>query len=284
MLIDSRLYSFLDPAQGFALHFFDGQKLIHDLAITHNLKGDGFAFFRDSVLGSMTLISFLKPGESLGIYLDSSEPFFRLKIETNHAGFVRTLLIPEEFETFPETITGITRVTKLFPHGKNPYTSVVSFNQEHSDNVVNRLIQESYQANAKTIVSTTSDQSFIVNKLPKHNVNSEISDDSLSLERYLSTHEDFFHKIFQQNLSGVETVVKPFEKKGLSYLSSRPVEFYCPCSKERMEDNLRMLYAQDPESIFAGKQTLEAKCDYCKKIYIIDRSDLKSPFNGDKIN
>ncbi|MCE3012601.1 MAG: Hsp33 family molecular chaperone HslO [Proteobacteria bacterium] len=284
MLTDSRLYSFLDSAQGIAIHFFDGQKLVHDLAITHNLRGDGFAFFRDSVLGAIPLISFLKSGESLGLYLDSSEPFFRLKIETNFAGFVRTLLIPEEFETFPDKITGITRVTKLFPHGKTPYTSVVSFHEEQSNNVFNKLIEESYQANAKAIVSPHSDQSLLIHKLPKLNVNSELKDGTLSLERYIATHEDFFDKIFQQNLSSVEHVVKPFEKKGFAYLSSRHVEFYCPCSLERMQDNLRMLFAQDPEALFAGKQTLEAKCDYCKKTYEINRDDLKAPFTKDPIN
>jgi molecular chaperone Hsp33 len=90
--------------------------------------------------------------------------------------------------------------------------------------------------------------------------------------------------LFSKNLSGVEDVVGFFEKTNFSYLSSRQVELYCPCSKERMQDNLRMLFAKDPEGLFDGKDTLEAKCDYCKKTYTISRDDLKSPFGNMPFN
>jgi molecular chaperone Hsp33 len=277
MLSESRLYSFLDSKSNIALHFLDGQKLIQDLALTHHLQGEGFRFFRNSLLSIMPIISFLKPGESLGIYLDSTEPFFRLKIETNHSGFVRTLLLPEDFIQFPEKVSGLTRVTKLFPHGKNPYTSIVHLENENSSNIMNRIIQESYQASARTLVSEQSDQSVIFHKLPQVNVNSVLNEETPALEDYMSSKESLMQSVFAQAPCGVESVVKCFEKEQFAYLSSRQITFYCPCSKERMEDNLRMLYTQDPEAIFDGKETLEAKCDYCKKAYIISRADLKNP-------
>jgi molecular chaperone Hsp33 len=285
MINPSRLYSFLDPKNGFALHFFDGQKLIYDLALIHSLKGEGFNYFRDTVLSSIPMISFLKTGESLGLYLDSEIPFFRLKIETNHAGFTRTLLLPEEFESFPERITGKSRITKLFPQGRSPYTSLIEFENELSKNVINRVIKESYQSDAEIIVSENSDQSLILIKLPPINVNASESYDAPSMETFLKSNKVFFSEVFHSAHNDVQKIVEHFEKSSFGYLSSRQVEFFCPCDKERMKDNLRMLFIEDPESIFAGKESLEAKCDYCKKTYEITRNDLKAPaFGNNPVN
>ncbi len=129
MLEVSRLYSFLDHKNGFNIHFLEGQKFIHDLALIHQVQGSGFAYFRDIILGVMPAIFFLKPGDNLGIYIDSEEPYFRLKIETNYAGHTRTLLLPEEFNQFPMKLTGKARVTKSFSNEKSPYTSIIDMNQ-----------------------------------------------------------------------------------------------------------------------------------------------------------
>jgi molecular chaperone Hsp33 len=46
MLKQSHLYTFIDPGKKFALYFLEGQKLIHDLVLTHGLQQDIFAYFR----------------------------------------------------------------------------------------------------------------------------------------------------------------------------------------------------------------------------------------------
>lgn len=284
MLKPSRLYSFLDSKNGIALHFLDGQKLIHDLALIHPLAGPGFAFFRDMVLSFMPLISFLKAGENLGIYVDSEEPYFRLKIETSYVGQTRTLLLPEQFSEFPINLTGAARVTKQFPHGRSAYTSVVNFDDTPSKDVVNNILKTSYQANAEIVLSEMADQSVLVIKLPAVNVNSTLDDETESLANFLKGHKSFFHNIFDENHNDVESVVRAFEDSNFAYLSSKQVDLFCPCSKDRMVGNLKLMFLQDPEALFAGKETLEAKCDYCKKTYEISRSDLSSPFSNGPIN
>jgi molecular chaperone Hsp33 len=284
MLKPSRLYSFLDPKSGFALHFLDGQKLIYDLALIHTFKGAGFAFFRDMVLSFMPMISFLKPGENLGIYIDSEEPYFRLKIETSFGGQTRTLLLPENFSEFPIKLTGSARVTKQFPGGRAPYTSVVSFKETNSKDVINDILRTSYQANSEIVVSDIADQSVMVIKLPPMNVNNKSEDETPTLEEFIKTSKTLFQNIFDENHNDTENVVKAFEKSQFAYLSSRQVELFCPCSKDRMIDNLRMLFAQDPEALFAGKNELEAKCDYCKKAYEITRTELSIPATHGPVN
>jgi molecular chaperone Hsp33 len=274
MLSNSRLYSFLDHKNGFNIHFLEGQKLIHDLALNHALKGSGFAYFRDTFLGLIPIIFFLKPGESLGIYIDSEDPYFRLKIETNSAGHTRTLLLPLEFNSFPMKITGKARVTKIFANNKSPYTSVIELNKVQTKDVLNKIFLDSYQTNSEVIVSDTCDQSIMVTKLPQLNVNSSL-DDSLSRKEFIKKNQIFFQNVFNESADDIEKIVKIFEDKEFSYLGSRQVSFFCPCSKERMILNLSTMYSNNLDSLFENKDTIQINCDYCNKIYELNKLDFQ---------
>jgi molecular chaperone Hsp33 len=274
MLAISRLYSFLDHKNGFNINFLEGQKLIHDLVLLHPMKGQGFSYFRETFLGLLPIIFFLKPGESLGLYIDSEDPYFRLKIETNNAGHTRTLLLPEEFNEFPEKITGQIRITKIFSNNKSPYTSMLELKGVNTDEVINKVLCDSYQTNSEVIVANKSDQSIMVTKLPPVNVNTLI-DESVGRKEYIKRNEDFFQEIFKLGTDDIEKIVKIFEDHGLSYLGSRQISFFCPCSQERMVLNLRGLYAQDIDHLFEGKDHINLKCDYCRKEYLVQKSDVQ---------
>lgn len=273
MLAASRLYSFLDHKSGFNVHLLEGQKLIYDLALIHPKQSSGFAYFRDTILGLLPIIFFLKPGESLGLYIDSEEPYFRLKIETNSAGHTRTLLLPEDFNFFPMLVTGHARVTKMFSSGNQPYTSVIELKEVPTKSVINSILNQSYQTNSEVIVSDLSDQSVMVTKLPSLNVNSNI-DDSTSRSEYIKKHQLFFHDVFEEGTDDIEKIVKIFEDRDFAYLGSRQINLFCPCSKDRMMLNLRGLYQHDIDHLFIDNQDIEIKCDYCQKIYNISKTDL----------
>jgi molecular chaperone Hsp33 len=275
MLATSRIYSFLDHQNGFNVHLFEGQRIIHDLVLMHPMQGSGFAYFRDTFLGLLPIIFFLKPGESLGLYVDSEDPYFRLKIETNSQGHTRTLLLPEEFNFFPMKITGQVRVTKLFPGEKTPYTSMLELNDTETREVINRIFAESYQTNSEVIVSDVADQSIMVTKLPPMNVNSHL-DESPSRQEYINKHKNFFHDVFESAMNDIEKIVQTFEAKGFAYMASRQVDFFCPCSQDRMVLNLRGLYKGDIDELFKDEDPIEVTCDYCKKKYHIAKSDLQT--------
>ncbi|MCM2350024.1 MAG: Hsp33 family molecular chaperone HslO [Bacteriovoracaceae bacterium] len=272
MLSESRLYSFLDHKNGFNIHFLEGQKLIHDLVLLHPMPASGFAYFRDTFLGLLPIVFFLKPGESLGLYIDSEDPYFRLKIETNSAGHTRTLLLPEEFNLFPMKISGKVRVTKIFGQ-KSPYTSVLELKNVETKDVINKIFNESYQTNSEVIVGDVSDQSIMVTKLPPINVNSNI-DETLSRKQFIKKNGDFFHEVFETATDDIEKIVKLFEDKGFSYLGSRQISFFCPCTRDRMILNLRGLYAGDMDELFDENGMIEIKCDYCRKVYNINKIEV----------
>ena len=271
MLVESNLYSFLDEKNKFILHFFEGQRLIHDLAIMNDLKGKGFAFFRDAILMFQPMIAFLKPTEGYGFYVDSKDPYFMLKIETNFQGNMRTLLMPEEFQDFPEHITGISRLTKISgKKGVNQYTTLIELNSVGLGDIANKIIKDSYQVDAKVFLSEKSDQSLLLLKLPHREGHKELED-------YWQERSTQIEGIFDQALNTKDEIKSAFEKLDLVFLGDKEVKFKCSCSRERMVDGVRGLIGSGTpaDSLFdEGKDSFEANCDYCKTAYLITRDEL----------
>jgi molecular chaperone Hsp33 len=275
MLPESRLYTFLDNENGFSLHFFEGSRLIDILSTIHNLKSDGQTFFSDAVLSCQPIIAFLKPTEGVGIYIDSEDPFFRLKIETNSSGHVRTLLMPEEFNKRPEFINGVCRLSKVFKNGQTPYTSVLNLKEIPFGNVINKILKESYQIKSEVKLSEHGHQSLMIMKLPNLNVDKEQITSRLNSQEYWLNVQSGVLNIFKQNLKEEDLIIKSFEKLNLSYISSKQVEFQCPCSRERMITGLHSLGKQEVDSLFdKEKDSIETRCDYCKSFYLITKKEL----------
>jgi len=275
-LRESRLYTFIDEAREFALYFLEGQKLIHDLALLHPIQRAGFAYFRDVVLSVQPMIALLKHGEQIGFYLDSAEPLFRLKIETNHEGAVRCMLLPENFQEFPESVKGLVRVLKLFPNNKLPYESILEIDGLALREIVNRVLLESYQVNSAVLVSQSSDQSAMLHQLPllPQDDDYEYSPERLRARRLAL--QDDAEKLFSRALAAPEEIKTAFGEIGFRCLASRTVRFFCSCSREGMLANLVLVYRNQRDELFdAGQDSLEIKCEYCKSRYEISRDEVE---------
>jgi len=276
MLSESRLYSFIDQNAGFTLHFLEGQKLIQDLAIIHTSSSGGFQYFRDAILSIQLMISYLKPGEGLGIYIDSDVPYFRLKIEMSEQGQMRTLLLPEDFNEFPKTIKGKCRVVKTIPNEAHPYTSIINLDNVNFNEVVNQILKESYQLNSEIFLSDDSDQSVMLMKLPSININKIQTTYTLSVFEYWKTIQKELDALFKTHTSEYEVIQKSIEKLGLIYLGSKEIKFKCNCSRERMLQGVRTLIRSSGlDNVFAPDESeIETKCDYCKTSYQLLKNEF----------
>lgn len=258
------------------MHFLEGQKLIQDLAVIHHNTGAGFAYFRDAILSIQLMISYLKPGEGLGIYIDSEEPYFRLKVEMSDQGQMRTLLLPEYFNQFPKSIKGNCRVVKTIPNEAHPYTSIINLDHVDFHQVVNNILRESYQLKSEIFLSDESDQSVMLLKLPSINIDKIETGYTLSVDQYWTKIKDQIHTLFAKHTDDYETIQKHIESLGLLYLGSKEIRFKCTCSRERMVKGIRTLIASNGiESVFAPDETeIETKCDYCKTSYLLLKKEF----------
>jgi molecular chaperone Hsp33 len=278
MLPESRLYSFIDQKEGFTLHFLEGQKLIQELAVIHEVIGAGFNYFRDAILSFQPMISFLKPGEGLGIYIDSEEPYFRLKLEMSDQGQMRTLLLPEDFNQFPKTITGRCRIVKTLPDDLNPYTSIIKLDDIDFHNVVNSVLKESYQINSEVFLSQNSDQSVLLTKLPEINVNKVQTHYSMNVEQYWKRIKAQTEKLYALGTTEQQDIQDEFEKSGLLFLGSKEVKFKCTCSRERMLKGIwSIIRGNGIDGVFQpDEDQIETRCDYCKTSYLLMRDEFLS--------
>lgn len=280
MLPESRLYSFLDQDSSYGIQFLEGQKLIQEMALIHNLNSSGFNALRDMLLSAQPLISLLKPGEGLGLYLDNEDPYVRFKLETNYEGALRTLLLPETLESFPEYFNGIARLTKLSPNSLQPYNSSIELKQTPSKSIINKILAESYQIPGSIELADNVDQAVMILQFPRPNVDKEELEERPSPNEYWLKMKSIIFDLFKKQTTDEAEIQSHFSQHGLLFLGSRQVKFQCSCSKERMVMGVAgLIHSEGYESVFGeGKNELEAKCDYCKSFYDITRQDVENHF------
>ncbi|MCO4753562.1 MAG: Hsp33 family molecular chaperone HslO [Bacteriovoracaceae bacterium] len=273
---ESRLFSFIDKQSAFTLHLLEGAKLMTDICTVHNIGPVALDFYREVVLSSMHMTNFMKATENMGFYIDSEEPYFRFKVEMNSQGNMRTLLLPEEFENFPEKITGKTRLTKAFPNA-TPYSSIIQLNEQSSHGIVNQVLEKSYQTNTEIMIGYK-DFSLMYSKLPPSNLSKKFDEVvDIPLADFIKDNEGIKEELEKIDLeSGEENIIKLFTEKGFTYLGSKEIKFNCPCSKERMVANMLTLGNSDMEDVFTESNSIEVRCDYCNTVYDIHKDDLKA--------
>lgn len=62
---------------------------------------------------------------------------------------------------------------------------------------------------------------------------------------------------------------------GLSFTEKTGVEFYCNCSKERVEKVILSMGRKEIDSMIAEKQPVRVNCHFCNKDYIFSVEELK---------
>ncbi len=277
MLEQSRLTGFIDQKAGFTLHFFDGQSVIRDLALIHDIKGDGFSFFRDAVLTFLPLISYLKSGEHFGFYIDSNEPWFRFKLEASSLGYMRTLLFPESFNDFPKKINGNCRLTKITPGQREPYNTLLALDDLSIGEVSNLILTESYQVKARIHLSDKADQSFIIQRLPDQQVDQIAQEDRPSLDEYFNSTLSTLSTFIDSGNATYNDTIEHFKKNEMELLTSTEISFKCGCSRDRMLQGVASLVRSEGiDGIFEDKEEIETKCDYCKTFYLITKDEVRT--------
>lgn len=271
---NSRQYNFINNKYGFSISIISGKDLMTDIEEIHNIGPNAESFYKKTILSTAQLVNFIKPGEQLGFYIDSEEPYFRFKIELSQKGTLRTLLLPEEFSNFPEKFTGNVRLMKVFGN-KQPYTSILDYQNHDVENLVNEVMEKSYQTNSRILTAKDSLASIMITKLPPTNVNKKIDDyEDKSLGDFIIDQVNFFNVAMTLSHNGVEEIVKLFEENDYNYLSSKEIKFHCPCSKERMVSSLYTLRDNEKLELFKDEDTLETRCDYCNTLYSISKDEV----------
>lgn len=110
---------------------------------------------------------------------------------------------------------------------------------------------------------------FIIQLLPG------TDDDTITkIEERLSKIEPI-SKLIQRGLTPEEILEEVLGKENVRVLEKVPVAFKCQCSKERIENAVVSLGADEIQSMIDEDGKAEAQCHFCNEIYLLTREDLE---------
>lgn len=274
-LSESQLYHFFDSKHGVAFYFLEAQKIINDVAVTHHQNSKAFSFNRDVVLSLLPLSAFLKPKESMGLFIDSETPYFRFKLESNFTGTFRTMMLPEELDEVPKKLKGKCRITKIMPSSNIPYNSIVKMDNITTEETINHILEQSFQTKSRVLLSEKSDQAVLINLLPAKDYDKKSLENHISFNDVISKYSDGLKSIMNKALLEKEEVISAFSEQGLDFLSSKKMKFFCPCSKISMIKNVQKISIDQLQEIFKEDGELNITCDYCQAKYNIQPNEVK---------
>jgi molecular chaperone Hsp33 len=75
------------------------------------------------------------------------------------------------------------------------------------------------------------------------------------------------------NLPSVELLHRLFNEEDVRLFEPEPIAFRCGCSRDRVEDTLRMLGKAEVDAILAEQGAIEITCEFCNRAYRLDAVD-----------
>lgn len=69
-----------------------------------------------------------------------------------------------------------------------------------------------------------------------------------------------------------------FHEEDVRLFDPKPVHFYCPCSRDRVADALRILGRQEVEMLLEERGVVEVDCEFCNRNYTFDQEDVGELF------
>lgn len=141
---------------------------------------------------------------------------------------------------------------------------------------IERYFEQSEQLETKLVlaVNETRASGILLQRMPGPTIDDDGWDrvcallDTLEPQELLATDsETLLHRLFHE------------ESRRL--FPSRPLEFFCPCSRERVATVLRGLGAEELESIVAARGEIDVSCEFCNQQYSFDRLDVTQLLHSD---
>jgi molecular chaperone Hsp33 len=69
-----------------------------------------------------------------------------------------------------------------------------------------------------------------------------------------------------------------FHEEDVRVFDKQPVSFRCSCTRERVENVLRMLGYDETQSLLESRATIGVNCEFCNHYYEFDKVDVEQLF------
>lgn len=242
---------------------------------------------------SVLLASNIKFDGALVLQLQGDGPVALLVVECQSDLSIRaTVKLREEFAILPDTpfqqllnANGNGRfIVILDPkdrqEGQQPYQGVVPLEGNSVAAVLEHYMRHSEQLDTRIWLAANERRAagMLLQRLPDHGGDAATHQEhvkswkrSCTLANTLTTEELL--------AESTDTIIhRLFWDEPLLTFDPQGVRWFCPCTRERVGNMLKMLGQAEIESILSERENVEISCDFCGKPYVFDAIDCARLF------
>lgn len=234
-------------------------------------------------VASLLLASNLKGRGTASLSLQSTGAIGIMNADGTPDGLVRAMIVQGDLKGAAESARlnlpvigpGTLTVVRRIIDEPQPYTGVVEIGSPHIGPIIANylLVSEQVQSSVATATLVAGGQvsacaGFLVEALPGMS-EKELSRMEANITA-LGNFKEFLKKVRRPE-EIAEILMAGFSPQLLKEI---PVQFYCPCSEERVIRAILSVGRVEAEKLAKEKESLEVFCDYCRKRYVVEPASI----------
>ncbi|MGD9686004.1 MAG: Hsp33 family molecular chaperone HslO [Desulfobacter sp.] len=287
-----RLYRFLmadDQIKGVVVH---ATRMVKEMQANHDLGPLETLVLGQAYIAVALMSAPLKGRDRIAMKIQCSGPIKGLDVEGNAFGEIRGYLKANPIEIKnPEKIkwlstlygAGFLSVTRYIEDTNRPYTGQIALVHGAIAEDLAEYFLTSEQIPSGFILSVAFDENenvtgaggIFLQALPG------AQPDNVARAENLIRNINALGNCFAQNQTPKSIIETGFADLSPRFLDSSRVEFYCPCTKERMCGYLKNLPKKECTDILAnGPFPLELRCHHCNSVYRFSQKELTGLLTG----
>jgi len=246
-----------------------------------------------AMVGALLMASQLKEGQEIGVLIQGEGPLSRVYAHADFAGKVRGYVNVPQYEppsyssvlSLQEAIGGgMLTVVRHQPFQRQPYQGTVPLVSGEIGDDLAFYLHQSQQIRSVTSLGVFLDTygrveaagGVIIEVMPgvEENVIEKIEANQKNASREIS-------KMIREKKSPLE-IVQPY-LEGIAFTEiphEFPIEYYCPCSAERVKNAVSILGLEELDDMIAKQEKSHITCQMCGRPYELSIEDIQEVRNN----
>jgi molecular chaperone Hsp33 len=178
--------------------------------------------------------------------------------------------------SLPELVGDGRFVITLDPrNGKQAYQGIVALEGRSVAEILQNYMSRSEQLETRLwlVADEHAASGMLLQQLPEQTAS---DDDAWSRVTQLA---DTLHGDELMQLPTQELLHRLYHEEDVRLFEAQLVSFHCTCSRENVARMLRMLGAEEVESVLTERKTIEVHCEFCNHRYEFDKIDAAQLFS-----
>ena len=248
---------------------------VDKLISAHNYPEPIAKLLLEAVAMNAMLTTTLKFEGRISLQLQTPGCLSLLVVQTNHNLTYRGVARFDENQlnddlSFVEMVSGGQMVITIEPEKGQRYQGIVALEADSLAGCIESYFAQSEQLQTKLLLFTRSDTVFglLLQALP--DLSSEADFEHVEALANTLTEDEAFE------LDNQDILHRLFHEELVRSLSEEPIQFECPCSRDKMLSSLQLLQEDEVTEILEADGHVEIQCEFCLSHYQFNELDIKS--------